>query len=777
MPLNARDLWLFLRAQNLADRALNAFKKDVRDAGKAVSMAQLEGDRAAAQAELTQRKLNEALTQAEIKQLNHQKAIKQAALASHNLTMELQRNEIALLNNEKAALRTALALEKLEDADEDYMRSLKLAIISIDEDVQAKRNNLLTTERLTKGIQDNINATNESINVKRKDIIASEEHSLALRRNIAVLTDQITSIKMVAKKLKEDKQLEQVAADKGHLIWSSMLTPNKRVLQALVTGVPAVLSSPLGMSALILGALWVVSFVGAILGSGALALIAGGIVGLGVVALRENEKIKQAFTATGKFIKETLAAIAAPMIQPIIGALEVVRMVAKERIFPELAKILYGTRTLIITLVAMVSGAIAEFLQPLAKPAALEGLRGFVLNVQPHVLRLGKIVGEFFALLMRHGPMIAQAFGVVVSIIETFVRILGGAILLTSGMLIAWGNLWNGVWGGIKSVISGLIDGFLNLNIAGIVLNKMLGGSTEKLIKAKGATQELPPELQDLLAKVQGVSTGLTGLNSTATQTALKFDEVSTKAQSLFNKFMSVDQATANATTTIQGLKEALDVNGLSLDANTLAGAKNRTAILNAVSAAEQQRQKMIESGASTSYANKVYQENINKIYGMAHAFGVDQGALERFLRKYYDLANAPNIHKQIIVTGEKVGDDVVFRMVGSSLKFYAKGGRIAAKQAAIVGEQGPELFIPDKAGMILSHQKWMQNSKLMNKWLNNPGIATPRNTFPWMTAQDNQQPMMSSRPITINQYITTQEIDPRVHAAQLGWELSGRLV
>lgn len=81
MPMNTRDLWLLLKAQDQTNRALNSFSRNVRNAGNQVRAAQLEAERAASLGAIAQAKLTQELNRSEIAHLNLRRAAEQAAVA------------------------------------------------------------------------------------------------------------------------------------------------------------------------------------------------------------------------------------------------------------------------------------------------------------------------------------------------------------------------------------------------------------------------------------------------------------------------------------------------------------------------------------------------------------------------------------------------------------------------------------------------------------------------------------------------------------------------
>ena len=75
MPLNSRDLWLVLKAQDQTNRALNTFSRNVRNAGNQVRAAQLQAAQAASLGAIAHNKLANELRNAEIGMLQSRKAM------------------------------------------------------------------------------------------------------------------------------------------------------------------------------------------------------------------------------------------------------------------------------------------------------------------------------------------------------------------------------------------------------------------------------------------------------------------------------------------------------------------------------------------------------------------------------------------------------------------------------------------------------------------------------------------------------------------------------
>lgn len=115
MPMNTRDLWLVLKAQDQTNRALNTFSRNVKNAGNTVRMAQLQAERASAMAEMQQRKLNNEALRAEVAQMTAQKAVLRHAAAQAQLqgasaaTVGSLKNQSDALDREIVVRKSAIA--------------------------------------------------------------------------------------------------------------------------------------------------------------------------------------------------------------------------------------------------------------------------------------------------------------------------------------------------------------------------------------------------------------------------------------------------------------------------------------------------------------------------------------------------------------------------------------------------------------------------------------------------------------------------------------------
>jgi len=92
-----------------------------------------------------------------------------------------------------------------------------------------------------------------------------------------------------------------------------------------------------------------------------------------------------------------------------------------------------------------------------------------------------------------------------------------------------------------------------------------------------------------------------------------------------------------------------------------------------------------------------------------------------------------------------------------SNIRAFATGGRIAARQLAIVGEHGPELFVPNVAGTILPNPIPLRRT-----------IATE--------VYDSIQQQPQNIVNNYNTFNVTTPANERTLAAEMSWQLQNRL-
>lgn len=223
---------------------------------------------------------------------------------------------------------------------------------------------------------------------------------------------------------------------------------NPKLIQMFSSVIPRMLASPVGIAAGVIGGMFAAGLAGAILGSGALLGLGAGLTGLLIYALKDNPQVKAAAKSLGDTIKKTLKDAAAPMAPSLISGMKVFESyipAAGEKlktIFTYLPLNDFGRA---------LGESLNAFLEPISKPEVLAPFGEFLRTASEQFPRIAQYAGEFFAMLMQHGPLFADAFGIVVSIFGNLLKVLGFLIIQTAGWLVAFAAFWNFITGAVKA--------------------------------------------------------------------------------------------------------------------------------------------------------------------------------------------------------------------------------------------------------------------------------------------------------------------------------------
>lgn len=291
---------------------------------------------------------------------------------------------------------------------------------------------------LTGGVRSNLAGEGFKVADGYVDVHAEPDRDSA-RRAAFVITDVVGD------------ESERVGRSRATTFFAAMFTPNASVLQALRTGIPAVLSSPIGVAALTLGGLFAVSFISAVVSAFALGGLGGAFLALGAFALRENEKIKTAFDETVASISEGMATAAAPLIPAFMGAFAIINNVFTNQVMPLLLQIFTGLAPVIEPLVTAVGDAIVTFLTAVGDPAVLNPLRDFFITIAPLIPQIAEALADFFIILADNADLIAAAFRITIDIISRLIVVAASVLVFFSGMLIALKMGWDGLWAAIRT--------------------------------------------------------------------------------------------------------------------------------------------------------------------------------------------------------------------------------------------------------------------------------------------------------------------------------------
>lgn len=353
----------------------------------------------------------------------------------------------------------------------------------------------------------------------------------------------------------------------------------------------------------------------------------------------------------------------------------------------------------------------AGYIRPLA-----EGAAGFARYVIAGVDKLIGGAGPEIEVLREELPQVGEAFEYAAGLIAGGSK--GGAdglrdlfnliegVIIGTGQFIGYGERayhaltqWNNA---TKDLVHNLREqnGLLFVTLAPAeYASKVFGDNSDKA--AKFAYQ------------FRNAGAGAAAFGDQATiafyNTAQAADGLNQSFQRLFSETMNLDEANLQVKQGLIDLKAELKANGVVLDDNTAKGNANAQAILGQVQRYEQQREAAIAAGngtkEATDQANAAYASNVASLRQVLIMLGFTASAVDNLIGKYAAIPKNINTnintyyHDYYSSSSAPIGPEE--RKYGNAGK-RAGGGPVVAGQAYIVGEERPELFVPNVSGQII---------------------------------------------------------------------------
>lgn len=324
------------------------------------------------------------------------------------------------------------------------------------------------------------------------------------------------------------------------------LTPNPGMFDALRAPFAAALSTPIGAAAVAVAAVFGASFVAALAASLATAGIGAVFLGIGVVALKENEKIAKGFETLGNRIKKAFTGAAEPLIGPLLKAMNSLGAAA-ERVAPLMKQIFAGLAPAIAPLTAGITGFVEEFLKALtADPSTMKGISDALSALGANLPRVGQALGELFANLASNENTVKN-IGVFFSILVNTLKVLGFVLDQASNVLAALVTSWH-----------------LLQDAAGAAWDWITGTAVPGIV---GAFQSLMSWGQSLWTSVVGVWNGVRSAVSSGVNAVVGFigSLPGRAASALASLWQSISSAFATAVSTARSKATELVTGAVSV--------------------------------------------------------------------------------------------------------------------------------------------------------------------------------------------------------------------
>jgi hypothetical protein len=424
--------------------------------------------------------------------------------------------------------------------------------------------------------------------------------------------------------------------------------------------------------------------IGAAMASAVLLGVGAAGLGAGIALAIRNEKVKDSFKAVGKDMLAGLEDAAAPFQAELIATAKIFKDG-----FADVAPDLKG-----------LFGDLSKAVQPLAR-----GLVGFVKSIMPGLRDAAAAAVPLFKAIGAELPRLGAAMSIFFSSIADAGP---GAVIFFRLLLIGIGAL----------IISlGALIEFTATALTG--LSKLPGG---KFLLGEDADIWA----QDHQKAFDGTAISIEELGGKAKEAAFDvqglgyaFDTVISRRGGLLDATIAYEQA-------LDDLSESVKNNGKSLDITGQKGRDNTRALKSAIEAAREKYDADVLLNGVTDENSAAYQRNLEQIRKNAAALGLNKQQVEALITS---LGGIPPVVDTTVIThglgeanrdlsnlrGSLLGlDNFVIDIfaknhtaglassVAQSIKRRASGGPVTAGQPYIVGENRPELFVPNVSGRIV---------------------------------------------------------------------------
>jgi hypothetical protein len=455
-----------------------------------------------------------------------------------------------------------------------------------------------------------------------------------------------------------------------------------------VKGLPV---APILIGALVGAAVAAAPTVGAIIGGGLAGAAGTGAMAIGILSAAKDERVQSAAREAGHNIATMFFGGGEPFVQPVIDSLDIL-----ERGFADLH--LGDALAKAAPTVTVIAQGLAD-----AGKAFMPGFNKFLDRIGPlaataavGIEDMGQALGEFL-------DDVSASKGTVEGLETLF-------------------NLVNGTIRGLGNSLSWLGDRFHEWN----TMQASFYGDLEDVAGALGLDdlQTLSSKLNDIFERMTGTGESLHGMfRKLGTEAVDPFAGYLHHAWSEMERLQQETEATRKSLVdyfdTLQGqldanlaweqaiddLTESVLENGRSLDITTEKGRNNIRAVEDGLSAARRQ----YDQGQLTTAQ---YDEQIKKLIDIGVKAGLSRQQLEA-LAKPYQIEILVKMIGPSVTSGvgtflSNAAAKLTAAVFGSGSsytgrgEFRASGGPVQAGRMYMVGEQGPEPFIPSTNGTIL---------------------------------------------------------------------------
>lgn len=396
----------------------------------------------------------------------------------------------------------------------------------------------------------------------------------------------------------------------------------------------------------------------------------GGVVGGAVLAARD-ERVKTAWKDLGHTMLEQLQPAQNAFVDPIIEAANTLGDAFQDS---GIVQALVEASALVDPLARSIGGFVRELGPGLA--AAFKGAQPVIEELARDLPKMGKALSLMFKDMASIGPEGAAAM-------RDFFKVLNDGIETTGAVVKALGKIYPVIRPLIEVVpVFGLAQVLAKISHEGEGTKVTLTGIGE-------AAKNTAPTMAELAAQAEAVANELHSVN----------DEFLT----LMGVALDASAATDAMNQDIIDLVDSVRENGNSLDSTTEAGIRNRDMLRGLAQDAENVYQKNIAAGMGAEEASAIYRDQMRAAEALALQLGFAADGVAELIGQWKNMPTVVSteyrIHYQETTGGAGGGEH---SGLGDVRGRKAAGGPVEANQGYIVGEEGPEYFVPSSNGYIV---------------------------------------------------------------------------
>lgn len=442
-------------------------------------------------------------------------------------------------------------------------------------------------------------------------------------------------------------------------------------------------------------------FIGATIGAAVVGAAGIGGVAGGVILAAKDPAVKSAATELGTTISDTLTDAAKPFVPATLDAISTVKQNFKDQLGPTLHDLFSSTVGYLQPLTTGVLGLVNNVAAGFTKAAAAAG--PVIQVISDELPALGDQIGNLFGSLADHSTASASALQSLFGVVNNS---LGGVTIALTGLVTVYGTVT-----GLLDKIPGLTAaiGSTTLGPVGQIadmfdLGSKSGGTFRAVLHETGTEAAIAAhDFVDLRQAVDDYTASNLSLNEANLNLSQSFAD--TKKQ--------IDEVSKKTKTTAQDDRDneaALYALARSINTVTTANDKTGTAADKANAIFEESKRKLIRLATQAGYTKDqatALATSILKIPAARNTvITASTATAASRIQHVRDLLTG--VHNKSISVSVLVADSQLNKVQNTldRLGARAAGGPISKGSPYIVGEQGPEMIVPDANGTVLSATK-----------------------------------------------------------------------